>query len=60
MNLITKLNSTELLHLLDNYSMYVTEFYDEHSSAEYPVCVYEFYDNEYQEIIKENNGSKNN
>ena len=52
MKALDDLNNAELLLLLTEYSNYVMEFYGAHSSAEYPVCVYEFYDNEYQEIIK--------
>ena len=47
------LNYDELEHLIGSYSNYIIEFYDEHSSAEYPVSVYEFFDYEYKEILKE-------
>ena len=48
-----QLTYNELLNLINSYSDYVIEFYDTHSSGEYPVCIYEFYEYEFQEILKE-------
>jgi len=41
----------DLLHLAGEYSNYIMEFDCEQSG--HPVCIYEFYKNEYQEIINE-------
>ena len=51
MKQLYKLEAKELLFLMEQYSNYVTEFYDEHSSAEYPVSVFEFYKYEFQKIL---------
>ena len=53
-----QLTYNELLNLINSYSDYIIEFYDTHSSSEYPISIYEFYDYEYQEILKEQNGTK--
>ena len=53
-----KLDNKELLFLMEQYSNYVIEFYDTHSSSEYPVCIQEFYKYEFQEILKEQNDTK--
>ena len=42
-----ELDCDELVHLSEQYSNYVVEFYDDHGDGEYPVCIMEFYDNEY-------------
>lgn len=49
---IELLDREDLLNLLGYYNNYVIEFYDEHSKEMRPVSIYEFYDNEYQEIIE--------
>ena len=48
----------ELLDLLKAYDKYIQEANDEDRYAEgwYPVCINEFYDNEFQEIKKELRG----
>ncbi len=49
------LDYEDLYHLSGEYSNYVVEFYRYHDEgSEYPVCVWEFYQNEYQEILMEN------
>ncbi len=52
MKTVEQLNGAELLNLLNEYNIYIMDFYDTHSSGEYPVSVYEFYHNEYQDILK--------
>lgn len=42
------LTKEELLELIKAYSDYVMEYYEEHDEGQYPVCVKEFYDYEYQ------------
>jgi len=42
----------DLLHLTSEYSNYIMEFDCKESG--HPVCVSEFYEYEYQEILKEN------
>lgn len=46
-----ELNIDELFHLTGEYSNYVMEFDYENSGT--PVCIYEFYECEYQEYLKE-------
>ena len=55
---IEDLDREDLLFLIGCYNNYVVEFYDEHEEGMYPVSVYEFYDNEFQEILKENSDYK--
>lgn len=50
---IEDLDREDLLFLIGCYNNYVVEFYDEHEEGMYPVSVYEFYENEFQEILKE-------
>jgi hypothetical protein len=46
------LDYDDLCHLIQEYNFYVMNFPEEHdvSYEEYPVSIYEFYENEYQEI----------
>ena len=46
-----ELNIDELFHLAGEYSNYIMEFDYENSGT--PVCIYEFYECEYQEYLKE-------
>lgn len=55
---IEDLDREDLLFLIGCYNNYVVEFYDEHEEGMYPVSVYEFFDNEFQEILKENSDYK--
>lgn len=48
-NKLEKLNKEDLLKLLMAYSDYIMNFYEEHDCSSFPVCIYEFYDNEHQE-----------
>ena len=47
-----KLTRQELLHLAQHYSEYVMEFPETHDEGSYPVCLEEFYINEYQDILE--------
>lgn len=49
---IEDLDREDLLFLIGCYNNYVIEFYDDHEEGMYPVLVYEFFDNEFQEILK--------
>lgn len=55
---IEDLDREDLLFLIDCYNNYVVEFYDEHEEGMYPVSIYEFFDNEFQEILRENSDYK--
>lgn len=55
---IEDLDREDLLFLIGCYNNYVVEFYDEHEDGMYPVSVYEFFDNEFQEILRENSDYK--
>lgn len=46
------LDREDLLNLIGYYNNYVIEFYDNHDKEMTPVSVYEFFDNEYQEILE--------
>ena len=50
------LDYDDLFHLIGEYSNYVTEFFNKHEEgSEYQVSIYEFYENEYQDILRKNN-----
>lgn len=55
---IEDLDREDLLFLIDCYNNYVVEFYDEHEEGMYPVSIYEFFDNEFQEILREKSDYK--
>lgn len=42
----------DLIKFIEAYNRYVQDFNEEHDSG-YPVSCYEFFDYEYQEILKE-------
>lgn len=52
-NEIEDLDREDLLFLIGCYNNYVVEFFDDHEEGMCPVSVYEFYENEFQEILKE-------
>lgn len=54
---IENMDKEDLLSLLGHYNNYVVEFFDTHEEGMQPVSVYEFFENEYQEIT-ENEKSK--
>ena len=55
---IELLDREDLLNLLGHYSNYVVEFYDNHDKDMTPVSIYEFFDNEYQEILENKDWEK--
>lgn len=48
---IEDLDRDDLLFLIGCYNNYVIEFYDTHEEGMQPVSVYEFLDNEFQDIL---------
>lgn len=50
---IEDLDRDDLLFLIGCYNNYVIEFYDTHEEGMQPVSVYEFLDNEFQDILNE-------
>ena len=48
---IEDLDREDLLILIGCYNNYVMDFYEEHDYNDTPVCVYEFLDNDYQNIL---------
>jgi len=55
---IEDLDREDLLFLIDCYNNYIVEFYDEHEEGMCPVSIYEFFDNEFQEILREKSDYK--
>lgn len=53
MNSLEDLDREDLLFFIGCYNNYVVEFYDEHEEGMQPVSAYEFFDNEFQEILRE-------
>ena len=50
---LSSLSKESLIHLIQSYDEYLIDFSEEHGNDGcYPVCLGEFYDNEYQEILK--------
>lgn len=50
---IEDLEYEDLLHFIFEYNFYIKEFPESHDTGSYPVCIREFYQNKYQEILKE-------
>ena len=57
MESIEDLDREDLLFFIGCYDNYVVEFYDDHEQCMQPVSAYEFFDNEFQEIL-ENQGEE--
>ena len=53
MNNLEDLDREDLLFFIGCYNNYIIDFFDEHEDSMQPVGVYEFFDNEFQEILKE-------
>lgn len=53
MNNLEELDREDLLFFIDCYNNYIIEFFDEHEKGIYPVGAYEFFDTEFQGILKE-------
>lgn len=55
-NILESLPKAELINLINHYDSYIQDA-NTKNSYEYgwrPVCINEFYDNEYQEILENN------
>lgn len=50
---LEKLNKEELLFFISCYNNYIIDFYETHEDNMQPVCAYEFFDNEFQEILND-------
>lgn len=50
---LKELDREDLLFFIGCYNNYVIEFYDDHKDGMQPVSVYDFFDNEFQEILRE-------
>lgn len=50
---LANLPKCELEYFLTEYNAYIQEFYDNHDENCFPVCMAEFYNNEFQELCKE-------
>ena len=48
-DLVEELNFDTLKEFLYQYDKYIQNFYDEHDENSYPVCMVEFYNNDFQE-----------
>ena len=53
MNNLENLDREDLLFFIGCYNNYIVEFYDNHEKEMFPVGAYEFFDNEFQEILRE-------
>lgn len=49
------LDKEELLFFIECYNDYIINYYDEHEEGMQPICAYEFFDTEFQEILEERN-----
>ena len=52
MNNLENLDREDLLFFIGCYNNYIVEFYDNHEKEMCPVGAYEFFDNEFQEILR--------
>jgi hypothetical protein len=50
--ILEELNKGELISLMIEYDRYIVEFYESHDNGDIPVCLMEFYHNDFQEIIR--------
>lgn len=53
MNSLEELDREDLLFFIGCYNNYIIDFFDNHEKGMQPVCAYEFFDTEFQEILKE-------
>ena len=49
-DLVDKLDFETLKEFLYQYNKYIQNFYEEHDENSYPVCMVEFFSNDFQEI----------
>lgn len=53
MNSLEELDREELLFFINCYNDYMTNFYDTHEEGMQLLCIYEFFDTDFQEILRE-------
>lgn len=53
MNSLEELDSEDLLFFIGCYNNYIIDFFDEHKDGKQPIGAYEFFDTEFQGILKE-------
>lgn len=53
MNSLEELDKEELLFFIGCYNDYIISFYDTHDKSMQPVCAYEYFDTDFQEILEE-------
>ena len=53
MNSLEELDREDLLFFIGCYNNYIIDFFDNHEKGMQPVCAYEFFDTEFQEILRE-------
>lgn len=53
MNSLEELDREDLLFFIGCYNNYIIDFLDEHEEGMQPVSAYEFFDTEFQGILKE-------
>ena len=53
MNNLEELDREDLLFFIGCYNNYTINFFDEHEEGMQPVSAYEFFDTEFQGILKE-------
>ena len=53
MNNLEELDREDLLFFIGCYNNYIIDFFDEHEEGMQPVSAYEFFDTEFQGILKE-------
>lgn len=53
MNSLEELDKEDLLFFIGCYNNYIIDFFDEHEDGMQPICAYEFFDTEFQGILKE-------
>ena len=52
MNNLEDLDREDLLFFIGCYNNYIIDFFDEHEEGMQPIGAYEFFDTEFQEILK--------
>lgn len=55
---IAEMGKEELLYFVEEYNNYVVDFPEHHDSESYPVCIYEFFENEFQDILEDEEQNK--
>lgn len=52
--LVDELGFEDLKEFLYRYDMYVSHFFDEHDEGSEPVCMVEYFNNDFQELMNGN------